>query len=481
MGTKINRILIVLLFFTAARPSGAQEPVTHRPAESRLISNTEKKLTYGSDTLRPLPAARAEGNQWWLIFGYEQLNGLVARALDQNHQLLAGKSQVAEAKAREKLAKSALYPTLGINPKVTREELSANRPLPFDVPAERVRYSTYMLPLELSYELDLFGKNTSERRAGSYRYQSSQAFQEASALEIEAEVARNYILLLMLDSDAEVLKRTRNARLENLNIVTTRYNAGLTNEIDVQRARTELSSVDIQIRNTQIDRREAELQLAALTGQPADSFRLESSGIQYHSPEVWAPGTDAMPDRPDLKAGRLSVEAFAEQIKNARRNRYPSLSVFGSAGLVSATSNKLFEEDSRNWLVGANLSIPVFEGRRRQSLLEISEQQMESAAEQLKQNELIASRQVAQASDELRRLNEKLSDQQQFLNAALKTADLSRQRYKQGLVTYLEVVDAERVVLEAERLLIQILGGQLLSTVDLFVSLGGNTAQVYKL
>jgi outer membrane protein TolC len=156
------------------------------------------------------------------------------------------------------------------------------------------------------------------------------------------------------------------------------------------------------------------------------------------------------------------------------------LSVFGSAGLVSATSNKLFEEDSRNWLVGANLSIPVFEGRRRQSLLEISEQQMQGAAEQLKQNELIASRQVAQASDELRRLNEKLSDQQQFLNAALKTADLSRQRYKQGLVTYLEVVDAERVVLEAERLLIQILGGQLLSTVDLFVSLGGNTAQVYK-
>jgi outer membrane protein TolC len=130
--------------------------------------------------------------------------------------------------------------------------------------------------------------------------------------------------------------------------------------------------------------------------------------------------------------------------------------------------------------MGANLSIPIFEGRRRQSLLDISEYQLESSAEQLAQNEVVASQEVSQAIAELQRLDEQLLHQQEFLEAAFRTADLSRQRYQKGLVTYLEVVDADRIVLEAERLLVQLLGRQLLSTVNLATALGGEVEQVYR-
>lgn len=473
-----EKIIVLILLITAVL-----NQVAGQTTESEItgsLSDGSIIISHGRDTLKPVPLPQAMGDAWWQIFGYRKLDELVKEALVNNHQLAAGQSRVDESDARVRLAKAALFPSVSIKPSYTREELSANRPLPFDVPAERVRYNTYVLPVELSYEVDLFGKNNSEKKAGKLRFDSAVASQKASELDVSAAVSQNFILLLMLDSDAGVLKRTRLDRIENLEIVTTRYEAGLTNEMDVQRARTELSSVEIQIKNVQIERRDAELQLAALTGRPSDHFAVKSTGIEYIAPEMSLVLPSGMTvNRPDLEAGKLSVEAYKQQVRNAKKNLLPSLHVFGSAGLVSAMSDDLFEDDSRNWLIGANLSIPVFEGRRRQAMLAITEHQLEGSMANLKQNEVEASRQVSQAVDELQRLREQFSDQQAFLSAAFRTADLSRQRYKQGLVTYLEVVDADRVVLEAERLLIRLLGKQLLSTVDLLVALGGEGSQVY--
>jgi multidrug efflux system outer membrane protein len=477
-----STILLVIASFGQLLVAGQDTPESFGSGK-KSQKHEQVVISYGADTLKPVPALPTSTDKdWWLIFGYERLNGLVELALDQNHQLAAGQSQVKESEARVDLSKSAHYPTLRINPSFNREELSANRPLPFDVPAEKVRYNTYSLPVELMYEVDVFGKNRSNTEASKFRLKSSAAMQEASELDVAAAVARNFILLLMLDSEAEVFSRTREARKENLDIVTTRYDAGLTNEMDMQRARTELSSVDVQLKNIQIERREAELQLATLTGQPADKFEIKSDGIQYLVPQMdpLSPQMLAL-NRPDLEAGKFAVEAYKNQIKNARRNLYPSFFVFGSAGLVSAKSDNLFENDSRNWLVGANLSIPIFEGQRRQALLDISEYQLEGSVEQLAQNEVVASQEVYQAVAELRRLDEQLLHQQEFLSAAFRTADLSRQRYQKGLVTYLEVVDADRIVLEAERLLGQLLGRQLLSTVNLATALGGDVEQVYRL
>jgi multidrug efflux system outer membrane protein len=240
-----------------------------------------------------------------------------------------------------------------------------------------------------------------------------------------------------------------------------------------------MSSVNVRIQNILIERRNTEARLATLSGQPGADFSVESEGIQYLAPVVNPDGPSIQVlDRPDLQVANFVVEAYRKQIKTARKQRYPSLFVSGSLGLLSGNSDDLFEDESRNWLLGASLSIPLFEGGRRQALLDISEYQLENAAEQLSQNELVANQEVTQATAELQRLNEQLFNQQEFLAAADRTAALSRQRYKQGLVTYLEVVDADRIVLAAERLLVQLLGQQLLTTVDLLTALGGDMNQI---
>jgi multidrug efflux system outer membrane protein len=285
--------------------------------------------------------------------------------------------------------------------------------------------------------------------------------------------------LLTLDTENQILARTISSRQENLEIVETRYSAGLTNEIDLQRARTVLSSVGVQLENNQRQRTEIELRLATLSGQSASSFSIENTGIQYLAPviEPDAPNSLAK-NRPDIQAADYTIEAYKKQVESARKNKYPSLYLQGSAGLLTGNSDQLFEGESRNWLVGATLSVPLFEGGRRQAQLAISDHLLQAAVDNLKQQELGANPEVERALSNLSRLNKQLEAQQDFLLAAQKAAELSGQRYRKGLVTYLEVVDAERIVLEAERLSAQLLGQQLISTIDLVVAMGGDLGDI---
>ncbi len=469
-------ILLVVIFFnhdTVAQETGAKKEA----GESWQPHNLP--VSYGGDTIPPTPViSSGDHENWWEILGYDQLNALIALALTENHQLAGIQRQVRESEAKVRLAKSAFYPAVGVNPSVYRQELSANTPLTGSTVGQ-IRYNTYTLPVDLSYEVDVFGKIKNEVKTSQFNLKASAASEEVARLEVGSAIAKNFVLLLTLDSEYKVLNRTLEARKENLEIVTVRYDAGLTNEIDVQRAHTEMSSVNVRIKNILIDRRNTEARLATLSGQPVADFSVESEGIQYLAPVVNPDGLSMQVlDRPDLQVANYVVEAYRKQIKTARKQRYPSLFVSGSLGLLSGNSDDLFEDESRNWLLGASLSIPLFEGGRRQALLDISEYQLENAAEQLSQNELVANQEVTQATAELQRLNEQLFNQQEFLAAADCTAALSRQRYKQGLVTYLEVVDADRIVLEAERLLVQLLGQQLLTTVDLLTALGGDMNQI---
>jgi len=434
----------------------------------------------GDDTLSAAPEVEgADRKQWWEVFGYPTLNSLIELALEENQNVKIGKSQVAEGRERVKLARSYYYPSISLNPSFIREELSANRPMPFDIAVERVTMNSYLLPLDVSYEVDILGRIKNDVEASEFNFQATHASQEALQLAIASEVARNFALLLTLDTENQILARTIRSRQENLEIVETRYSAGLTNEIDLQRARTELSSVAVQLENNRRQRTEVELRLATLSGQPASTFSIEWTGIQYLAPVIQPDAPNALSaNRPDIRAADYTIEAYKKQVESARKNRYPSLYLQGSAGLLTGESDQLFEGDSRNWLVGATLSVPLFEGGRRQAQLAISDHQLQAATYHLKQQELVAHQEVEQALSSLLRLHEQLAAQQEFLVAAQKAAELSQQRYRKGLVTYLEVVDAERIVLEAERLSAQLLGQQLISTIDLIVAMGGNLEEI---
>lgn len=486
MNRNIQFIIILILIISIHHLLYAQDStgVKIKSEQWKWQESYQKiSINLGYDTLSAPPSFKGTDHErWWKILGYTKLNVLVELALAENHHLKVAKSQVEESRARVQVAKSFLYPSLSFNPSFLSEEFSANRPLPFDIAAQRVRINTYVLPVDLTYEVDLFGKVRNDIDASQFGLQTATALQEASNLAIAAEVARNFAILLTLDSEIAIMERTIHTREENLEIVKTRYLAGLTNEIDLQRAQTELSSLAVQLKSNQIKRTEVELALATLCGQPVSNFSIERSGIQYLVPRINPKESASLGvNRPDIQAAKYSAEAYAAQTKSVRKEMYPALNIGGSAGLLAGESGQIFESDSRNWLIGATLSVPLFEGGRRRAQLAISNYQLQAAMSNLKQQELTAYQEVERELSHLARLNEQLLAQQEFLTAARRAADLSHQRYRKGLVTYLEVVDAERVVLEAETLSIQLLGQQLLSTVDLIVAMGGDLGMFDKL
>ena len=472
----IQKFLLIGLIFHSILPVVAQDNDAVQWKWNADEYQQISTMRLGDDTLSVTPEFTVtDNNHWWESFGYQQLNELTTQAINDNQNLKISRSQTGIAKERIDVAKSGLFPEISVNPSFTRQEFSANRPMQFDIAAQRVQTNTYAIPVNLSYEVDIFGKVKNSVDASRYNFEASAANQENMTLYIASEVARNFVRLITLDTESKLLESTLSTRQENLEIVETRFNAGLTNEIDLQRAKTELSSVAVQLKNNQLRRTEIELALASLCGRPASSFSIPKTGIEYLAPNINPLASASLiTNRPDLQAAELTIKAFEEQLKTSKKSLYPSLYLNGSFGLVSGSADHLFEDNSRAWLAGATISIPLFEGGRRKSQVAISALQKQTVIDDFKLQEQLANEDVERALSNLLRINEQLTAQQEFLNAAQKAAELSNQRYLKGLVTYLEVVDAERIVLEAERMSVQLLGEQLLSTVNLIVATGGD-------
>ena len=419
------------------------------------------------------PPTWERSTKWWEVFGYEKLNELEALALQENYDIKILKNRVAESRAGVKAAASPLFPSLSFNPSFIRQEFSGNRPVGFDVEVPQIRLNTYSLPVDLNYELDIFGRIRNNINAFKYNLQATEASRDNLVLLVSSEVARNFFQLITLDTENAILERTYRTRQDNLEIVEIRYQAGLVNEIDLQRARTELASIEVQLRNNEQLRTEIEIALATLCGQSPSEFLIGETSIKYLPPEIQPEEQERLKQsRPDLVEANFQLLSFEESLKNSRKQLYPTLSLQGSYGYLSGESNDIFESNSRTWLVGGTFSVPIFEGFRRKANLEISRQQLEASRNVLTLRELQANREVENALSNLSRLKEQLVAQQNFQEAAKKAAELSKERYTKGLVTYLEVVDAERIFLDAERLSAQLLGQQLINTVLLIQALG---------
>lgn len=432
-------------------------------------------LTLEGDTLRTIPHSDIEvGKEWWKIFQDSELDRLESLAQEENYDLIIIKNRIREAQARIKIAQAAYYPQIQLNPNFTYQSLAPNRPIGFDIPLERVGLNTYNIPLEITYEVDVWGRLRSAALAARYNGAARVMEEKALLLEVTSLVALNFFALRALDTQKTILKRTYTTRLDNLEIVEIRFQAGLVNEIDVQRAKTELASVEVQLKNNALLRNELEIALATLCGQNPNALQIPENDINYLSPTVVLDAPESISNkRPDMRQLALQIKSIEAQANQTKKNMYPRLNLLGSIGLLSGESEDLFSAQSQTWLLGLNVSIPLFEGGRRRAALEANDYQLEAARESLEQLNIEAYGQVETALSNLGRLEEQLEAQQKFVEAAQKAAILSKQRYTKGLVTYLEVADAERIVLNAELLAAQLLGQQLQTTVVLIQALGG--------
>jgi multidrug efflux system outer membrane protein len=366
-----------------------------------------------------------------------------------------------------------MFPSIQFEPSFMRQGLSANRPNPFGGQLDAVTFSTYELPLTLSYELDVFGKNNDRVLANTLISQATEEQRRNVMLQIVSEVAQNYFLILQLDAENDLLQNTLETRRNNLDITSTRHEAGLVSQIDVLRAKTELSSIEVQLKNNSQLRAEIELVLATLSGQDATEFRISHTRIKYLPPAIMFLEKDSLAGlRPDLKAAKLFLESNEKLVRSQKKQLLPSFYLDGAYGYLSGESANLTGDSSENWVVGVSASLPIFQGGKKRSEIQLRKSELEETEELYNQQVLVSYQQVENAYARLKWVHDQLLAQQEFVAAAIDAAQLTRERYRKGLVNYLDVVDADRQVLEAEQLSVQLFGQELVGRVGLIRALG---------
>ncbi|MFO7982676.1 MAG: efflux transporter outer membrane subunit [Desulfuromonadales bacterium] len=408
--------------------------------------------------------------EWWTIFEDPALDRLEEQAMADNPGLQAAMARVVQARAGLAGNRSERYPQLDLNPSARRTRTTFEE---FGV-SEGIIFNDFSFPLDLGYEVDLWGRVRRSVESASAEAEASLADYRSARLSLQAEVARTWFTLRALDSESDLLHRAIELRRENLDLVRSRFEAGESGKLDVNRAQTELAVAEAEAKAVARNRSALVHALAVLTGQQASVFIIEDRPLDIEAPAI-APTLPAtlLERRPDVAAAERRMAAANARIGVAKAAFFPAIRLAGSAGFTSSEASELFSWDSRTWGLGPNLSLPIFDGGRNRANLERAEAAWNEVAADYRSQVLEAIGEVEDGLSGLRYLGEQADFLKKAVDSAAEAAELSRKRYRAGMVSYLEVVDAERIMLETQRQSARILGQRLETSVFLIKALGG--------
>lgn len=444
--------------------------------------------TVGSDYSRPnvptqagwkegAPATNAAmlPSDWWQVFGDSELNQLEARALAANQDLKLAVSRVTEARALARVSKAELFPSISANGGYTRTRLSENRA---NTQQPDLEYDDFSKSFDLGYELDLWGRVRRNIEAANADAAVVATDLQVVLLTLTADVARNYQSLRSLDNEWFVIKATVALRQDTLQLQETRNKAGLINEMDVTRARTELANVEAELQAVDRARAQIEHALAVLCGEPPARFSIASRATNVVPPQIPAGlPSELLQRRPDVVSAEHSLQAANARIGVAKAAFFPTIKLTGAAGVASADFGTLVDWPSRFAQVGPSISVPVFQGGRNKANLNAAHARYEQSVASYCRTVLNAFREVEDALSDL----DTLASQSEAVNRALlsarDTVALASERYEKGLTSYLDVVDAQRAALQAERQDVQLRGQRAVSTILLAKAIGGGWDQ----
>lgn len=421
---------------------------------------------------RQSTASQPEPQRWWRLYNDSTLNGLVERALDHNQELASAAARLDEARKLSEVARSRYFPAIDLGANAERSKF---RPRRSNMNNSGGIENTFRAPLDLSYEVDAWGKV--RRQVEGARAREAAAAEQLNALRltIAAETARTYWALRAVDADRALLTRTVALREEALGLLRRQEEAGSISGLDLSRAETEVATARTE--RVTLDRDRAELinALATLTGSAASGTSIRENPALPTPPRmpVSTPG-ELLRQRPDIRAAEHRVAAANAEIGVAEAMFYPSFTIGGSVGLDSETLRNLSRTDSIVWSLGAGAVLPITGQKLLRSQRDAALASHRAASAEYRQNVLEAIRDAENALQGGAILARSEAAAQAASSSALKTFQLSRQRYEAGLVSFLDVVDAERTRLETDRRLNAVRAERLAVSVALVQALGGS-------
>jgi multidrug efflux system outer membrane protein len=345
-------------------------------------------------------------------------------------------------------------------------------PIPFRIPAARV--DTYSLPLDLSYELDIWGRVRRSFEAARAQAEASVSDYQNVLLTLTADVAVNYSLVRSLDVEMDTLQRTLNLRNESVRVLTERYAAGVIPEFDLAQAKTEAARTKADLADVTRQRTETLHALALLCGKAASSFELSTTVAVMVSVTV-PPGlpSSLLERRPDISRAERELAARNAQIGIARAAYFPAVHLTGQAGYLSAEAETLFSPESRVWSIGPSVSFPLFTGGRTAAQVKQAKAAYEEALAHYRQAVLTAFKEVEDSLAQVTLRNEQAAAQTEAVASATQAAELAKARYDAGTGYYLDWLDAQRTQIQLERQKAQLDGQTVVAGVRLVKALGG--------
>ena len=359
-----------------------------------------------------------------------------------------------------------------------RERTSGHLPTPIPINVPSALVDTYSVPFDLSYEVDLWGRVRRSFEASQAEAQASVADYQNVLLTLTADLAVNYFLARSLDTEIAALRRTVELRNESVRILNSRFVTGVIPELDVVQAKTELASAEAELVDMVRQRAETLNAVALLCGRPASSFEIAERPSTTSPPAVPVGLPSALLERrPDIAHAERLLAAKNAQIGVARAAYFPSLHLTGQAGYLSADAKHLFSKDSSVWSVAPSVNWPLFRGGRTAAEVKQARAAFEEALADYRQAVLTAFKEVEDSLTQIVHRDEQTAAQARALASAGRVTELARARYEVGVVNYLQVIDAERTMLEQKRQKAQLEGQRFAASVRLIKALGGGWAE----
>jgi NodT family efflux transporter outer membrane factor (OMF) lipoprotein len=409
--------------------------------------------------------------RWWEIYQDPVLNSLVERVEISNFSIASAEARFRQARAAVQAAKAGYFPSLSAGASVTRSRSSGN------LGTGKGGGSTvtdFQLPLDLSWELDLWGRIRRGVEASQASAQASAADLAALTLSTQAELASDYFQLRILDAQKRLLDTTTAIYRKSLEMTNNRYNAGVAAKSDVLQAETQLKSTEAQMIDLGVQRAQLEHAIALLLGQPPAAFSLPSTSLATAIPQIpTGLPSELLERRSDIASSERLMAAANAQIGIAKAAYFPTVRLSAAAGLEAASSVSWLTWPSRFWSVGTAVSDALFDGGLRKAQTEQARAAYDATIAAYRATVLTAFQEVEDNLAALRILEEETQVQEQAVQAAQQVVNITTNQYQSGTVAYLNVLVAQTTALANERTALGLVGRKLTASVLLVKALGG--------
>ena len=440
--------------------------------------------TVGQDYVRPAvdspgawrvdyeAAAETANTRWWELFDDPVLNALIDTALRENKDVRIAAARVEEFAARVDIFRSGFYPQLGYDGEGSRNR--ASREEFGGVPAGDRSYNNYSIAANLSWELDLWGRIRRATEAARAELLAQEENRRAVILSLVSAVATSYVTLRQLDRQLEVSRETLETRGKSLDLFKLKFKGGVVSELEVAQVKTEYEQAAAAIPPLERDIALTENALSILLGHNPEAMPRGKTIDELILPAVPA-GIPAqlLERRPDIRVAEQNLIAADARIDVARSQYFPTLSLTGLFGYASEALSDLLQNSANVWSIGGSALGPIFTGGRISAQVRASEAVQRQALVGYLQTIQTAFREVDDALVSVQKSREQLVAEGRRVEALSDYARLARLRYDEGYASYIEVLDAQRFLFDAELQYVAVQGDVYASLVGTYKAMGG--------